>query len=235
MEKNRVDIEPVWGGYLRPEFDKDYMKSLSKFLKSEKKQKKTIYPKAGQYFSAFNTTPFEKVKVVILGQDPYHGPGQAHGLCFSVLPGVKTPPSLVNIYKELEADLGIPRADHGYLQAWAEQGVLLLNATLTVEASHAGSHQKKGWESFTDQAIEALNKHGEHIVFLLWGSYAQKKGQFIDTKKHLVLKSTHPSPLSSYRGFFGCKHFSKTNKYLIKQGKEPINWDVGAAPKENKK
>jgi uracil-DNA glycosylase len=200
------------------------MGKLKAFLQQEKTDGKIIYPPGSLWFNAFNSTPFDKVKVVILGQDPYHGPHQAHGLCFSVLPGVQIPPSLVNIYKELETDLGIAPASHGCLDHWAEQGVLLLNATLTVEKSRAGSHQGKGWEQFTDAAVHALAEQREHLVFLLWGSYAQKKGAFIDTDKHLVLKSVHPSPLSAYRGFLGCRHFSRTNEYLIKTGQQAIDW-----------
>ena len=178
----------------------------------------------------FNDTPFAKVRVVILGQDPYHGPGQAHGLCFSVLPGVKVPPSLANMYKELASDLGITQPNHGCLTSWAKQGVLLLNATLTVEQANAGAHQGRGWEKFTDQAICALNEQREGIVFLLWGSYAQKKGAFIDQSRHLVLKSVHPSPLSAYRGFLGCEHFSATNNFLQKNGQLPINWQLPDEP-----
>jgi len=206
-----IKLEPGWLAVLGDQFDKPYMTQLRAFLQAEKQQGKVIYPPGSLWFNAFNTTPFTKVKVVILGQDPYHGPHQAHGLCFSVLPGVQVPPSLVNIYKELEADLGIPRPRHGCLNHWAEQGVLLLNATLTVEQARAGAHQGKGWETFTDSAIHALNEQREHLVFMLWGSYAQKKGDFIDTKRHLVLKAPHPSPLSAHRGFLGCRHFSKAN------------------------
>ncbi|MCL4155489.1 UNVERIFIED_CONTAM: hypothetical protein GTU68_007390 [Idotea baltica] len=202
------------------------MAELRTFLVSEKDAGKTIYPPGGQWFEAFNHTDFEQVKVVILGQDPYHGPDQAHGLCFSVLPGVKTPPSLVNIYKELAQDTDFQIPDHGNLDSWAKQGILLLNATLTVEAHQAGSHQNKGWEEFTDRAIAALNEKREGLVFLLWGSYAQKKGAFIDQDRHLVLKAPHPSPLSAHRGFFGCGHFSKTNEYLQSAGKELIDWQL---------
>ncbi|TDP00482.1 uracil-DNA glycosylase [Marinomonas balearica] len=213
-----------WQEKLSPEFDKEYMQSLQAFLASQTEQEKTVYPHSQECFSALNHTPFKHVKVVILGQDPYHGPDQAHGLSFSVKPGVKTPPSLVNIYKELESDLGIPKANHGYLESWADQGVLLLNSVLTVEASKAGSHQGKGWETFTDKIIAILNEERKHIVFLLWGSYAQKKGRMIDRSKHLVLDSVHPSPLSAYRGFFGCRHFSQTNAYLEQVNQAPINW-----------
>jgi uracil-DNA glycosylase len=188
-----------------------------------------IYPPGSQWFAAFNSTPFDQVRLVILGQDPYHGAGQAHGLCFSVLPGVKVPPSLANIYKELADDLGIVPPDHGCLTSWAQQGVLLLNATLTVEQANAGAHQGKGWEQFTDRAIRALNDQRQGIVFLLWGSYAQKKGAFIDQSRHLVLKSVHPSPLSAYRGFLGCKHFSAANQYLQQQGQSGIDWQLPSA------
>lgn len=220
-----VNMEPQWKQHLETEFSKDYMKSLKSFLATEVKTN-TVYPKGSEYFQAFNLTPFEKVKVVILGQDPYHGPNQAHGLCFSVKPGVKVPPSLVNIYKELKSDVNFEIPSHGFLKNWADQGVLLLNATLTVRAGLAGSHQKKGWEQFTDQAIHALDQQRQGIVFMLWGSYAQKKGAFIDTKKHLVLKAPHPSPLSAHRGFLGCKHFSKCNEYLKEHGIEPIHWQL---------
>ncbi|MFV1985515.1 MAG: uracil-DNA glycosylase [Thiohalomonadales bacterium] len=193
-------------------------------MKNEKNQGKVIFPPGKLIFNAFNSTPFESVKVVILGQDPYHGPNQAHGLCFSVLPGVRFPPSLLNIFKEIHQDLDIPMPDHGCLQSWADQGVLLLNAMLTVEQNRAGSHQGHGWEQFTDRVIQLLNEQREGLVFLLWGSYAQKKGALINSKKHLVLKAPHPSPLSAYRGFFGSKHFSQANDYLVKQGLDPIDW-----------
>ena len=195
-------------------------------MKEERERKKVTFPKGKEYFAAFDAAPFEDVKVVILGQDPYHGPGQAHGLCFSVLPGVKVPPSLVNIYKEMESDLGLERPSHGFLESWSQQGVLLLNSVLTVENGRAGSHAGRGWELFTDQAIRALNEKRDGIVFMLWGSYAQKKGAFIDTNRHMVLKSPHPSPLSAHRGFFGNKHFSKANEYLKSQGVEPIDWSL---------
>ncbi len=220
----KIQLEPSWRARLEPEFSKPYMTELRAFLKRELAAKKLIYPRGPEYFAALEHTPFDKVKVVILGQDPYHGPGQAHGLCFSVKPGVDVPPSLVNIYKELKSDLGIERAKHGFLEAWADQGVLLLNATLSVEAGKAGSHQNKGWEQFTDAIIDVLNRERSGLVFVLWGSYAQKKGAFIDTKKHLVLKGPHPSPLSAHRGFFGSKPFSQINAYLESIGKEPIDW-----------
>jgi uracil-DNA glycosylase len=219
-----VAIEPKWKQHLLPEFSKPYMQTLRQFLQKEKAAKKIIYPKGIEFFAALNATPFDHVKVVIIGQDPYHGPNQAHGLCFSVKSGVEVPPSLRNIYKELKSDLGFDPPKDGCLTRWAEQGVLLLNATLSVEAGKAGSHQKKGWEEFTDSIIHLLNSQREHLVFVLWGSYAQKKGEFIDTKKHLVIKSPHPSPLSSHRGFFGSKPFSKINRYLTANKIEPIDW-----------
>ncbi len=221
-----VKLEPSWLSRLGDQFDMDYMKALKQFLSQEKKAGKEIYPAGSLWFNAFNSAPFDKVKVVILGQDPYHGPGQAHGLCFSVREGVPFPPSLLNIFKEIETDLGISIPHHGCLQQWADQGVLLLNATLTVEKAKAGSHQNHGWEEFTDKAIKQLNDQREGLVFMLWGSYAQKKGQFIDTNKHLVLKAPHPSPLSAHRGFFGCRHFSQANAYLKQQDIEPIQWQL---------
>jgi uracil-DNA glycosylase len=205
------------------------MQSLKQFLSEEKAAHKIIYPHSSNWFHALETTPLNHVKVVILGQDPYHQPNQAHGLCFSVLPGIKTPPSLVNIYKELQSDLAITPANHGYLESWAKQGVLLLNAVLTVEASNANAHQGKGWEHFTDRVIETVNEQCEGVVFMLWGSYAQKKGAMIDSSRHLVLKAPHPSPLSAYRGFFGCRHFSQANEYLLGHGKEPIEWKLPEA------
>ncbi|MGB1289405.1 MAG: uracil-DNA glycosylase [Porticoccaceae bacterium] len=221
-----IGLEPAWNNQLGDEFKKDYMLSLREFLANRKQQGAIIYPPGSQWFAALNTTPFDQVKVVILGQDPYHGPGQAHGLCFSVLPNIKVPPSLVNIYKELKSDLGIDQPNHGCLTSWAEQGVLLLNATMTVEQGQAGAHQGKGWETFTDTIINKLNQHRQGVVFMLWGSYAQKKASMIDAERHLVLQSVHPSPLSAYRGFFGCKHFSKANGYLQGQGLEPIDWQL---------
>jgi uracil-DNA glycosylase len=226
-----MNITNDWKGCLADEFKKDYMQSLQQFLQSEK-QKKTLYPDESEYFNALNATPFSQVKVVILGQDPYHGEGQAHGLSFSVKPGVKIPPSLMNIYKELNMDLGITPVDHGYLLPWAEQGVLLLNSVLTVEARKPGSHQDKGWETFTDKIIEMINEKHEGVVFMLWGAYAQKKGRHIDREKHCVLESVHPSPLSAYRGFLGCQHFSKANKYLTRIGKEPIKWALDPIDKK---
>jgi uracil-DNA glycosylase len=223
-DEDRIRLEPGWKQVLAAEFESDYMRSLREFLKQEKQQRKVIYPPGNEIFNAFNHTPFDQVKVVILGQDPYHGPDQAHGLCFSVRKGVKIPPSLVNIYKEIAQEFGVTMPDHGNLEGWAEQGVLLLNATLTVQAGQAGSHQKKGWEHFTDAAIDRLNRQRDGIVFMLWGSHAQKKGRIIDRSRHLVLEAPHPSPLSAYRGFFGCGHFAKANEYLIAQGREPIDW-----------
>lgn len=218
-----VTIEESWKKRLSAEFEKDYFTKLTDFVRNEYKTT-TVYPPGKLIFNAFNLCPFNQVKVVIIGQDPYHGPGQAQGLCFSVNDGVPFPPSLVNIFKEIQNDLGTSLPSSGSLVRWAEQGVLLLNATLTVRAHQAGSHQKKGWEQFTDAAIHALAEEKAHIVFILWGSYAQKKGAFIDRNKHLVLQSVHPSPLSAYAGFFGNKHFSKANAYLIEHGKTPINW-----------
>jgi uracil-DNA glycosylase len=200
------------------------MQDLRVFLKQEKAAGKVIFPKGADIFNALNSTSFEDVKVVIIGQDPYHGPGQAHGLCFSVQDGVAVPPSLKNIYQELSTDIGMPIPNSGNLITWANQGVLLLNAVLTVEQAKAGAHQGRGWERFTDRVIQVLNDHGEGVVFLLWGSYAQKKGKLIDRQKHFVLEGPHPSPLSAYRGFFGCRHFSRANQYLIDRGKTPINW-----------
>lgn len=219
----KPQLHESWLTALQGEFEKEYMQNLRAFLAEEMRQH-TVYPPGPLMFNALNTTPLDRVEVVILGQDPYHGPGQAHGLCFSVLDGVPPPPSLVNIFKELSSDLGIPRPTHGNLSAWARQGVLLLNATLTVRAGEAGSHQGKGWETFTDAAIRAVNERRSGVVFLLWGNYAQKKGALIDTTRHHVLKTVHPSPLSASRGFLGCRHFSKTNELLQAQGKPPIDW-----------
>lgn len=218
-----VKIEASWKEQLKDEFNKDYFIKLTDFVRQEYGSKQ-IFPPAKDIFNAFDHTPFDKVKVVILGQDPYHGDNQAHGLSFSVNDGIKTPPSLVNMYKEINADLGLPIPTSGNLTRWADQGVLLLNATLTVQAHLAGSHQNKGWEQFTDEAIRQLAEQKENIVFLLWGSYAQKKASFIDGKKHCILKSVHPSPLSAHRGFLGCKHFSQTNEYLASKGISPISW-----------
>lgn len=222
----RVRLEQSWKGLLLPEFERDYMRSLREFLLREQQQGKSIFPAGNDIFNALNSTSFDQTRVVILGQDPYHGPGQAHGLCFSVRPGVDTPPSLKNIYKEIAADLGIPPARCGCLQSWAEQGVLLLNAVLTVESGRAASHQGKGWEQFTDRIVALLNERREGLVFLLWGSYAQRKGEIIDRHRHLVLESVHPSPLSASRGFFGNQHFSRANSYLSANGQAPIDWRV---------
>lgn len=222
--KKTIDLHPSWLAHLAPEFELPYMKHLKQFLVEQKQAGKIIYPESKNIFNAFNSTPLEQVKVVILGQDPYHGPHQAHGLCFSVQPGIPTPPSLQNMYKEIHRDLQLPIPKHGFLQSWANQGVFLLNATLTVEQARAGSHQGQGWEQFTDRAIQIVNQECEHVVFLLWGSYAQKKGQFIDGRKHLILRAPHPSPLSAHRGFLGCGHFSQANNYLLEQGQTPIDW-----------
>jgi uracil-DNA glycosylase len=220
-------LESSWLAVLDQEFEKDYMKSLKAFLQEEKEKGLTIYPKGTDIFNALNTTSFDAVKVVILGQDPYHGVGQAHGLSFSVQRGVTTPPSLKNIYKELETDIpDFKTPTHGNLTHWAEQGVLLLNATLTVRASEAGSHQNRGWEVFTDEIIKALSQKREHIVFLLWGKYAQAKAALIDQKKHYVLTAAHPSPFSAYNGFFGSKHFSKANQLLVQNNLKPIDWTL---------
>ena len=226
MPNQKIQLHPSWLEHLNVEFDKSYMQQLSQFLRTEKAAGKTIYPSGENIFNALNTTTLDRLKVVILGQDPYHGPKQAHGLSFSVLKGVKTPPSLQNIYKEIHADLGIPIPNHGNLQSWAEQGVLLLNSVLTVEHSLAASHQKRGWEQFTDAIISVINRERQNIVFLLWGSYAQKKGQIIDKQRHLILNAPHPSPLSAHRGFLGCKHFSQTNAYLEQQNQQIIDWSV---------
>lgn len=220
-------LEPGWLNILQEEFEKDYMKELKSFLLKEKETGHTVYPKGADIFNAFNHTPFDKVEVVILGQDPYHGPGQAHGLSFSVQKGVTVPPSLKNIYKELETDIeGFKTPAHGNLTQWADEGVLLLNASLTVRAHEPGSHQGKGWEAFTDQAISQLSKKKEGLVFLLWGKFAQNKSALIDETRHTVIKSAHPSPFSAYNGFFGSKPFSKTNAILLAKGKKPINWQI---------
>ncbi|MFZ0283267.1 MAG: uracil-DNA glycosylase [Bacteroidales bacterium] len=218
-----VKIEESWKARLKEEFEKDYFVRLTAFVREEYRLT-PVFPPGALIFNAFNLCPFEKVKAVILGQDPYHGPGQAHGLCFSVRDGIAFPPSLINIFKEIGSDLSIPRPSSGDLTKWAEQGVLLLNATLTVRAHQAGSHQKKGWEEFTDHVIRVLNDEKKNMVFFLWGAYAQKKGESIDRSRHLVLESVHPSPLSAARGFFGNKHFSRCNEYLIKNGIEPVRW-----------
>ena len=218
-----VKIEESWKNALAAEFDKDYFKKLTDFVRGEYMSGCTVYPAPKNIFNAFDLCPLDKVKVVIIGQDPYHEPGQAHGLCFSVLPPTPVPPSLVNIYKEIESDLGRKSVTNGDLTYWAQQGVLLLNSTLTVRAHVAASHAGRGWEEFTDSVIRAISQR-ENIVYMLWGSYAQKKAAFVDTSKNLVLKSVHPSPLSAYRGFFGCKHFSQANQYLSQNGRTPIEW-----------
>ncbi|MDF1615012.1 uracil-DNA glycosylase [Desulfurivibrio dismutans] len=228
VNAERIQLEESWKSLLLEEFAQPYMQQLREFLRQEKAAGKVIYPPGGEMFNAMNLTPFPAVKVVVLGQDPYHGPGQAHGLCFSVRPGTAIPPSLLNIYKELKSDVGFTPPTHGYLKEWARQGVLLLNATLSVERGKAGSHQGKGWERFTDRIVALLSEQGEHLVFLLWGGYAQKKGAIIDRRRHLVLQAPHPSPLSATRGFFGCRHFSQTNAYLTANGKTPIDWQLHA-------
>ena len=222
----KIQIESSWKEVLLEEFHKPYMSQLKSFLIQEKQNGKTIFPLGKDIFSAFNLTPFNQVKAVIIGQDPYHGEGQAHGLCFSVRPKIRIPPSLVNIYKELETDLNIKPPNHGYLISWAKEGILLLNAVLTVEKSKAGSHQGKGWETFTDRVIHILNQEKNNLAFILWGSYAQRKGSFIDRKRHLVIESTHPSPFSAHRGFLGSEPFSQVNNYLQSSGKPPIQWEI---------
>jgi uracil-DNA glycosylase len=219
-----VKIEPSWKEALQDEFKKPYFKQVVSHLKTEKEQGKTIYPPGPLIFHAFEATPISQVKVVILGQDPYHGPKQAHGLSFSVQKGIQPPPSLVNIFKELHEDVGMPVPKHGYLEKWAQQGVLLLNASLTVRAGEPMSHAKIGWHHFTDAAIQKVSEEKEHVVFMLWGKFAQEKIKLIDEKKHLVLKSAHPSPLSAHNGFFGNRNFSKANSYLMQYGIDPIDW-----------
>jgi len=226
MNKRTVQLNPQWLKYLKDEFEKPYMLNLSEFLRDQKIRGHVIYPAGDDIFAALNSTPLDKVKVVILGQDPYHGPNQAHGLSFSVPVGVPIPPSLINIYKELQTDLNCQIPLHGNLSYWAEQGVLLLNSVLTVEHAKAASHKGKGWEEFTDKIIKILSEQTEYCVFLLWGAYAQKKGRVIDRHKHLILEGPHPSPLSAYRGFYGCRHFSKANQYLQDQGRKPIDWQI---------
>jgi uracil-DNA glycosylase len=218
-----VKIEQSWKKLLQEEFNKPYFEELTNFIREEYKTKR-IFPPPKDIFKAFDLCPFDQVKVVILGQDPYHGPGQAHGLCFSVNKEISMPPSLVNIYKEIESDIGKPVPNHGNLEHWAQQGVFLLNATLTVIAHMAASHQKKGWETFTDEVIRLIAEKKEHVVFMLWGAYAQDKAWMIDESKHLILKAPHPSPLSANRGFFGCRHFSKANDYLVEHGQKPVDW-----------
>lgn len=224
MATERVQLHPAWRERLGGEFDQPYMAELKRFLLAERERGKRIFPKGSEWFRALDLTPPDKVRVVILGQDPYHGQGQAHGLCFSVKHGVQPPPSLVNIFKELNSDLGIEPARHGFLEHWAQQGVLLLNSVLTVELGQAASHRDRGWERFTDKIIAEVNAKDEPVVFMLWGSYAQKKAAFVDASKHLVLKAPHPSPLSAHSGFFGCRHFSKANAFLQARGLPPIDW-----------
>ena len=219
-----IKLHPSWLGPLGREFDQPYMADLKRFLLAEREAGKRIFPAGSNWFRALDLTPLDEVRVVILGQDPYHGPGQAHGLCFSVPDGVRPPPSLVNIYKELESDLGIRRPAHGFLENWARQGVLLLNSVLTVEIGLAASHRDRGWEQFTDAVIRLVNAKEEPVVFMLWGSYAQKKASFVDASRHLVLKAPHPSPLSAHSGFLGCRHFSKANTFLESRGLKPIDW-----------
>jgi uracil-DNA glycosylase len=226
--QDRIKLEPGWKAVLGEEFDKPYMQALGEFLRSEKAAGKEIFPPGGLIFNALNSTPLERVKVVIIGQDPYHGPGQAHGLCFSVQPGVPVPPSLANIFKELKRDLNIDPPNHGCLQHWAEQGVLLLNTSLTVEQGKAGSHASAGWQPFTDKVIEVVSRERPHLVFLLWGAHAQSKERLIDPTKHLILRSPHPSPLSAHRGFIGNGHFCRTNKFLEQHGLRPIDWRLPA-------
>ena len=221
-----VQIEPSWREKLKDEFDKPYFSNIVNHLKAERQLNKPIYPPGQMIFNAFNSTPFDKVKVLILGQDPYHGPGQAHGLCFSVQKGVPPPPSLVNIFKELHTDIGMTRPSSGDLSKWAAEGVFLLNASLTVRAAEPMSHAKIGWAQFTDAVIKTIAEEKQHVVFLLWGKFAQEKAAFIDDSRHLILKAAHPSPLSAHNGFFGCRHFSKTNEYLMQQGSDAIDWKL---------
>lgn len=230
MSDTAIKLEDSWKQALSEQFSAPYMASLKSFLQAEKQEGKVIFPRGAEYFRALDLTPLGQVKVVILGQDPYHGDGQAHGLCFSVQPGVKIPPSLVNIYKEMQSDLAIPPARHGFLEHWARQGVLLLNSVLTVERSLAASHQGRGWERFTDAVIARVNEQQTPAVFMLWGAYAQKKAAFVDQNRHLVLKAPHPSPLSAHNGFFGSRHFSRANEFLKAQGIEPIDWRLPEHP-----
>ncbi|MFN3938972.1 MAG: uracil-DNA glycosylase [Chitinophagales bacterium] len=224
VQQKRPEIDATWFSLLEPEFEKAYFQYIRTFLKAEKHAGKRIYPPGSQIFRAYNMTPFPDVKVIILGQDPYHGSGQAHGLCFSVPDGVKPPPSLMNIFKELNQDLHVDFPASGNLESWARQGVFLLNAILTVEADMAASHSKIGWQYFTDETIKQLSMHRKHLVFMLWGKFAQQKKELIDGKKHLILEAAHPSPFSADKGFFGCRHFSKANAYLISNGISPVNW-----------
>ena len=224
MATQQIRLHESWLEPLRAEFEQPYMGELRQFLLAEREKGRTIFPRAANWFRALDLTPLDTVRVVILGQDPYHGEGQAHGLCFSVMPGVRPPPSLVNIFKELESDLGVKPSRHGFLEHWASQGVLLLNSVLTVEMGQAASHRERGWERFTDAVVQLVNAKTEPVVFMLWGSYAQKKAAFVDTSRHLVLKAPHPSPLSAQSGFFGCRHFSKANAFLQSKGLLPIDW-----------
>jgi uracil-DNA glycosylase len=223
-----VKLHESWLAPLGSEFDQPYMRALKDFLLAERADGRRVFPKGSEWFRALDLTPLGKVRVVILGQDPYHGPGQAHGLCFSVRPGTQIPPSLVNIYKELQDDLGIAPARHGFLEHWAEQGVLLLNCVLTVRMGQAASHRERGWERLTDAAIAAVNRQADPVVFMLWGSYAQKKAALVDGSRHLILRAAHPSPLSAHNGFFGCRHFSKANAFLEARGLAPIDWALPA-------
>jgi uracil-DNA glycosylase len=224
MATREINLHPSWLESLRSEFQQPYMAELKQFLRRERERGRTIFPRASNWFRALDLTPLDKVRVVILGQDPYHGEGQAHGLCFSVLPGVRPPPSLVNIFREMHSDLGVEPSAHGFLEHWASQGVLLLNSVLTVEMGSAASHRDRGWERFTDAVVRLVNAKPEPVVFMLWGSYAQKKASFVDQARHHVLKAPHPSPLSAHNGFFGCRHFSKANAFLESRGLQPIDW-----------
>lgn len=226
MNTKKPPLPASWMQHLGQEFEKDYMLNLKAFLQDELKNQKSIYPHGSEMFSAFNLTPLDQVKVIIIGQDPYHGLNQAHGLCFSVKPGIRVPPSLKNIYKELKSDLNLDMPNHGFLESWAKNGVLMLNNVLTVEHGQAASHKGKGWEIFTDKVVDILNNECQNLVFLLWGSHAQKKATNVDRNKHLVLECTHPSPFSAHRGFLGSKHFSKTNDYLINAGVEAVDWSL---------
>ncbi len=224
--EGRVQLEQSWLHELASEFEQPYMHGLKSFLLAQKRDRKRIFPAGDEFFRAFALTPLHTVKIVILGQDPYHGEGLAHGLCFSVKSGVPIPPSLLNIYKELQDELGLPLPSHGHLAPWAERGVLLLNSVLSVECARPASHQGKGWETFTDKVIDVINRQREGVVFMLWGSYAQRKGALIDSSRHCVLKAPHPSPLSAYRGFFGCGHFVEANRYLLARGSSPVDWTL---------
>ena len=224
MKSQEIKLDSSWLEPLREEFEQPYMAELKHFLVAERQKGRRIFPRASNWFRALDLTPLGKVRVVILGQDPYHGEGQAHGLCFSVMPGTRPPPSLVNIFKEMQSDLGLSPARNGFLEHWASQGVLLLNSVLTVEMGQAASHRERGWEQFTDAVVRLVNDKAELVVFMLWGSYAQKKAAFVDTSRHLVLKAPHPSPLSAHSGFFGCRHFSKANAFLEERGLPPIDW-----------